>query len=120
MQNFISEFIQYAFTGKPQNKLPDKTLPYPIEEVSIEEVNLSSEQTTQLPSSQENAINKFILALNWTALGVSIVLLCVIVFYAIFRPNQQVPCIIENLLATPAGYLGGVVATFWKKYAETR
>ncbi len=107
MQKFMSEFIQYAFVGKSEQTLPDNTISEELP-LAIEEIKLSS--------SEEKAINTFIIALNWVALGTFIVLLMVVIFYIIFRSEQEIPCIIQNILATPAGYLGGVLATFWKKY----
>ncbi len=110
MKKFISEFIQYAFIGKSKQQLPNDTISEELAFV-VEEIKLSS--------SEEKAINTFILALNWVALFTFILLLMVVIFYIIFRPDQEIPCIIENMLATPAGYLGGVLATFWKKYTAT-
>lgn len=110
MKKFMSQFIQYAFIGKGEQGLSDNTIspesPYPIEEIN-------------LSPSEEKRINTFILALNWVALGTFIVLLMIVIFYIIFRSDQEIPCIIQNILATPAGYLGGVLATFWKKYTAT-
>ncbi len=112
----MSEFIQYAFIGKRESQSSEQISSSTQQNIyPIEELNTSSEPINQTSERQDF----FILVISWVALGIFLISFVITIFYQIFRPNEQLPCIFETLLTAPLTYLSGVLATFWKKYTAT-